>query len=393
MKLEPVASKIQAAEAAECPEDLFGERSLVSATYKQLLVQIHPDHFVDNPREFALANQLLTALTNLKDAADRKINAGTYGNRKVKAEARRAPFSPMVLEAGGRRYTLTQQVASGDLSEVYVGYVGSNMLHQQLFKIVRDGADNDLLETEAKVLRKLFPPNAKEEKFRRFLPRLLDSFVIIGPGYQRRVNVLSWFPEHRGLDEVMRVFPDGIDFRDMVWMFKRVLHGVGYAHENKVIHGALLPPHILIHPVDHGAKIIAWSAAVDLEPAKPKVAKSYLDVLKTNEFGTHPHVPVISNQYRDYYPPEVLNRECPTPAVDIFMAARTCMVLMGGDPKKPMVPDGMPEPLARFFRRCLESNPVKRPQDAWNCHEELDSILSKVVGRRRYRPFPMPTRA
>src|SRR5262252_9407201 len=126
MKLESIASKIQAAEAAECPEDLFGDQAAVSAKYKQLLVQIHPDHFVDDPLEFKLANELLTALTSLKGAADRKISAGTYGNRKVKAAPRKPAFVPMVFEANGRRYTLTQHLGSGDLSEIYVGHLGSN---------------------------------------------------------------------------------------------------------------------------------------------------------------------------------------------------------------------------------------------------------------------------
>jgi hypothetical protein len=402
MELTAIAKKLQAAAAEECPEDIFGgpaDGSGVRPAYKQLLALIHPDHFVDNPKEFELANKLLTALTNLKGAADRKIKAGTYGNKKVKAEPRRIPFSPMVIEARGQRYTLTMQVASGDLCELYAGYVGDNVIDLQLFKVTRDGANNDLAEAEARILGKLYPPTAKDEKFHRFLPKMRDSFIISGPGYQRRVNVMSWFPEHRGLDEVMRVFPDGIDFRDMVWMFKRILHGIGHAHESKIVHGAILPPHIMIHPVNHGAKIVDWSYAVELdpEPAKPlKATKgktaSYYDILKTDEFGTHPHVSAISNEYRDYYPPEVLNRETPTPATDIFMAARMCMVLIGGDPKKPTVPDVLPEPVAKFFRSCLEILPAKRPQHAWDAHEQLDKILLSAVGKRKYRPFPMPKR-
>lgn len=367
---------------------------MVGPAYKQLLVQIHPDHYISDPAYFALANELLTALTTLKSAADRKVNAGTYGNRGVKAEAPRRPFSPMVIEAGGRRYTLTQQVASGDLCELYQGYLGDNLLDVRLFKVTRDGANNDLAEAEARVLRKLYPPAAKEEKFYRFLPKLSDSFIISGPGYQRRVNVMSWFPEHRALDEVLRVFPDGIDFRDMIWMFKRILHGIGHAHANDVIHGAILPPHVMIHPVDHGAKLVDWSYSVELAPPKPSktTGKSIFSRMKHDEFGTHPHVRAISNQYRDLYPPEILNRETPTPATDIYLAARTCMLLIGGEPKKPTVPDVLPAPIASFFRACLEAAPAKRPQHAWDAHETLDKILLGVVGKRKYRPFPMPRR-
>ena len=390
MNLNTIAEKIRAAEKAECPEDLFGSGS-VPAAYKQLLVQIHPDHFVDNAKEFELANQLLNALTHLKGCADRKLKAGTYGNKAVKAEAPRRPFSPMVLDANGRRYTLTQQVSSGDLCELYTGYCDNNVADLILFKITRDGANNDLAENEAKILSRLYPPAAKEERFYRFFPKLRDSFVVTGPGYQRRVNVMSWFPEHRGLDEVMQVFPDGIDFRDMVWMFKRVLHGIGHAHENQIVHGALLPPHVMIHPVDHGAKLLDWSYAVDLTPAKAATGhRSMFGMLKTDEFGTHPHVCAISNRYRVYYPPEVLNRETPSPATDIYMAARTCMVLIGGDPKAPKVPNVLPATVRKYFQDCLAADPKKRPQQAWEAHEHLDDILLHTVGKRKYRPFPMP---
>lgn len=396
MDLNTIANKIVAAHTAECPEELFGgprDGSLIGPTYKQLLVLIHPDHFIDKPPEFALANELLTALTNLKGAADRKVSAGTYGDKAVKAEAPKRPFSPMVIEASGRRYTLTQQVTSGDLCELYTGYLGDNLLDVQLLKVIRDGANNDLAEAESRVLGKLYPPAAKEENLYRFFPKVSDSFIITGPGYQRRVTVMSWFPEHRGLDEVLRVFPDGIDFRDMMWMFKRILHGIGHAHANNVVHGAILPPHVMIHPIDHGAKLVDWSYAVELKPAKPaKATKSYYSMLKVDEFGTHPHVKAISNEYRDYYPPEVMNRETPTPATDIYMAARTCMVLIGGNPKNPTAPGGLPGPVSAFFRSCLEIDPMKRPQHAWDAHENLDRILASVVGPRKYRPFPMPTR-
>jgi serine/threonine protein kinase len=402
MELQTLAKNIQAAEMAACPEDVFGgstDGETIGSVYKQLIAVIHPDHFVDSPKEYALANEVFTALTNLKGAADRKVKAGTYGDKNVKAEPAKKPFSPIVLEARGRRHTLTQQLGSGDLTELYTGYVGDNLLDQWVFKVTRDGANNDLADRESKALQKLFESTSeRDQRFQRFFPRLHDSFVVAGPGYQRRVNMVQPFLGHRGLDEVLRVFPDGIDFRDMIWMFKRILHGLGYAHEKQLIHGAILPPHIMIGLEDHGAKIIDWSYSVDLAPpatpkAKPRKGYGLYDMLKHDEFGTHPRVPAISNDYRDYYAPEILGRQTPTPAADIYMAARIAMALIGGDLKKSVVPTGvLPEAVAEFFERCMDRLPNKRPQNAWDAHQELDGILMKAVGKRKWRPFPMPKR-
>lgn len=394
MNLEDVAKKLK--EVAGIPEDIFGgskNGETVTPTYRQLMLIIHPDKFDGDAARIKIANEAFAQLTELRAAAERKVKAGTYGKRKVSAPPRKEAFHPMVIESKKGRYTLTAQVASGDLADLFLCYLNDSPLATAAFKIVKDGSDNDLIENEAAVLGKLYPPEAKEEKFYRFIPKLLDTLLVKGPGFQRRVNVLSWFPEHRGLDEVMRLHPDGVDFRDMVWMFKRVLHGVGFAHENGIIHGAILPPHVLIHPVDHGAKIVDWSYALQGGPATPKKKKGdrgFYDYVLDDSFLEEPHIKAISSPYRDYYAPEILEKKTPTPATDLYMAAKCAVALVGGDLAKNSMPDAMPKTVQGFFKRCLEHDPKKRPQHAWDAHGELDEILKKAVGKRAYRPFPMP---
>jgi len=394
MELLTIATNIK---AAKCPEDIFGgppDGSTVTPVYRQLILVIHPDHFDGKPTELATATEAFRLLAQLRGEAERKIKAGKYGQKKVKAPPPKEPFRPSVVEANGKRYILTDQVASGDLCDIFLCTISNGSAdHKAIFKIVKNGADNDLVENEIKVLAKLHAPGVKFDE--RFFPKTNDSFVIRGPGFQRQVNVLSWFPEHRGLDEVLRVFPDGIDYRDMVWMFKRILHGVGFAHENQIVHGALIPPHILIHPVDHGAKIIDWSYAVDITPkvkaVKPKTHRSLYDLLDADDILTpDPHVKAISADYKLYYPPEILKKEIPTPASDIYMAAKCAVALVGGDLKTNAMPNEIPGTVRAFFERCLHAVPAKRPQNMWDAHEELDRILKAAVGKRTYRPFPMP---
>lgn len=394
MELLTTAKRIK---EAKCPEDVFGgpaDGSTIMSTYRQLILVIHPDHFEDKPKEFAIANEAFKLLTALRGDADRKVKAGTYGKRKVKAPPPKEPFRPSVIEAKGKKYILVDQLAVGDIADIFLATVTNGSAeHKVVFKLVKNGVDNDLLENEAKVLEKLYPPSAKDEKFYRFLPKVENTFIVRGPGYQRRVNILPWFQEHRGFDEILRVFPDGIDFRDMVWMFKRILHGVGFAHEKKIVHGALIPPHVMIHPVSHGAKLIAWSYAIDLTPKDTTPRRggrgALFDHLVDDDLVAL-HVKAISTDYRAYYPPEILKKLTPTPAADLYMAAKCAVALVGGDVKTNAMPKEIPPPVRAFFENCLHVDPTKRPQNAWDAHETLDKLLLKTVGKRAYRPFPMP---
>lgn len=400
MELLTIAKSIK---DAKCPEDVFGgdpDGSSIMKVYRQLILVIHPDHFESQPKELKIANEAFTLLTALKGDADRKVKVGTYGKRNVKAPPPKEPFRPSIIEAGSKRYVLVDDVASGDLGDLFVCTVVNGAAeHKALFKITKDGRDNDLMENEFKALQKLYakeaargPKDPKEVDLRFFL-EATNTFLVRGPSFQRRVNILTWFPEHRGLDEVLRVFPDGIDYKDMVWMFKRVLQGIGWAHKHHLIHGALIPPHILIHPVDHGAKLVDWCYSVDITPdgKKPSVKKprTVFDHL-LDDGVTNPHVKAISQGYRDYYPPEVFKKETPTAATDIYMAAKCAVALVGGDVKTNAMPTTIPATVRAFFERCLHADPKKRPQGAWDAHEELDGVLLKAVGKRAYRPFPMP---
>lgn len=397
MELTTVASSLK---KATCPEDVFGgDGGTVTDVYRQLIAVVHPDHFQGDPKSLEVANEAFTKLTTFRRAAQRKVRAGTYGDRGVEAPAEKEIFQPIAIEVKGRRLILKDKIAEGDICDVYHCVTPQSGIDMPAtFKIVREGRDNDLVQNEAQILAKLFPPGAKDEKFYRFLPRMLDTFILREPGSQRRVNLMAYFPEHRPLSEILDVWPDGIDYRDMVWMFKRILHGVGFAHVNKIVHGAILPPHVMIHPVNHGAKIIDWSYAVNIEDDENGTGFStpgrsgglYAAVM--DDFLTHPHVKAISGDYRDYYPPEVMGKKTPTAATDIYMAAKCAVALVGGDVKTDTMPDSVPKQVQVFFKRCLHKVPLERPQDAWDAHQNLEDILKTAVGPRKYRPFPMPNR-
>lgn len=246
-----------------------------------------------------------------------------------------------------------------DLAELY------RLSPDAILKLCRRVSDTDLVENEAHVLRHLNEGLKADSTFYHYIPRLKQTVTIDGLAG----NILSFAEGYVSLAEVLRAYPKGLDFRDMVWMYKRLLVGLGFAHSKSVVHGAIVPSHVLIHPTDHGAILVDWSYAIT-DPNDRIKAMSILN--------------------EDYYAPEIRRKESPKTATDLFMAAKCAVALVGGDVKTGRMPDSVPEPIRDFFAPSLEPAVRYRPQDAWGLHEQFDALLLKVIGKRAYRPFSMP---
>lgn len=392
------------------PEDLYGllvgpkdeQRKLLNHLYVKLVEIVHPDKYSASV-DVEMARIAFVRATSFRDRAVKKIEAGTYGDKTKSAEAEELRVDPdpppSKVENKKRAYQLVRRYAQGDLADIYVcsynepialkktngttkksATVWSTLMEpdedivdttperKAAFKIVASAADNDLLEREAKVLAKLYPADQEDTNYFRYLPKLLDTFEYTKGRVRRRVNVLRLFDDMYPLTEVLATRPNGWDYRDVVWMFKRMLVGLGYVHSKGVVHGSIILPHVLVHPVNHGARLIDWCYSVDGKG----------------------HVPAISKAYRDFYPPEVLKKATPTPATDIYMAAKCALAMMGGDVFTGRFPDSVPKPIQSFYASCLIAAPSKRPDDAWKLHDNLVEILEKVVGKAKYRPLEMP---
>jgi serine/threonine protein kinase len=338
----------------------------------------------------------------------------------------------MIETVAKRTFHLARKLFSGDIADFYSAYGASHPHGAQekvLAKIARDPRDNDLLANEIAILNALYPKGQKNEKFYRYLPRVVDTAWL--PDHHLAM-FLPYYEGYVSLADIIAAYPGGIDFRDMVWMYKRLLAGLGFVGARMVVHGAVLPTHVLVHPTEHGAKIIDWSYALNFaalaKPADPVVDSvpaaddkhlgrwellrqnlySGADPISDNPIGppqdpNQMFVKAISVDYAGYYAPEVLRKETPSPATDIFQAAKCAVALLGGNietnqlPPKIMHgsegnidPDRARTQLQAFFQGSLFPNPRKRPQDAWQVHEDFDKLLGSLVGPSKYRAFSMP---
>jgi hypothetical protein len=97
-------------------------------------------------------------------------------------------------------------------------------------------------------------------------------------GIQRRVNLIGRLTGFRSLAVVRTAFPAGIDPRDAAWIWRRLLDAVGAAHRAGVIHGAVLPEHVMIHPAEHpacGDPEQDWPGIFEEMLGAPFVLRSY----------------------------------------------------------------------------------------------------------------------
>ncbi|OAA26875.1 hypothetical protein UG55_101155 [Frankia sp. EI5c] len=233
-------------------------------------------------------------------------------------------------------------------------------------KIPRSAADNDLMEREAAALQRL--ARVGDQRFAAYVPRLVESFPHAPAGAvagrasapARRVNVIGRLDGFLSLARVRAAHPRGVDARDVAWMWRRLLVALGYAHRAGVLHGAVVPGHVLVHPEQHGLVLVDWCYS-----------------------GTPGEslIPALVPGFEAMYPPEVPARRPPDESTDIYLATRCMTYLLGPD---------TPAQLRRFADGCTLPSAARRPHDAWRLLAELDEVLERLFGPRRFRQFRMP---
>ncbi len=324
--------------AARRPADVFGaDETDATHIYRELAKLLHPD-------------RARTADTAAATAAFAHLTTLWASRRGV----------PVTIASRRHNYSVGALLASDDLANFYAATITDPAASEDVvLKVGRDPGCNDLIAAEALTLRHIAAH--AERGFEPYVPRLLDGFSYreATTGVRRTTNVFAQQAEFVSLAEVRAAYPDGIDPRDAAWMWRRLLVAIGHAHRAGVVHGAVLPEHVLIHPAEHGLMLVNWCySAID--------------------GGC---VPAVIPRYEKWYPPEVTRGERPGPGTDIHLATRCVVALVGAR---------IPAPLARFARGCTQTSLAARPNDAWEVLAELDETLRRLYGPRTFRPFTMP---
>ena len=282
--------------------------------------------------------------------------------------------APVDIRTPKHLYRVFDRIAYGELANVYrCRYVANRHEVEGLVKIARDARTNGPLRNEARVLEQLFAAD-EDHRFRPFLPCVEESFAYCqdAPPEARQANVLRMHgsiasvDELYTLEEVRRQYPNGIDARDMAWIWRRLLTVLGFVHASNVIHGAVLPPHVLIEPREHKLILIDWCHAVPRgEPLR-----------------------TIAGGYKPWYTSAGVRRYQPTtPLVDIATAALCMIDLVGGDAIGMTYPPDFPPALKAYFGRCLAGTP-----DAMKLLDDFDRLIETLWGPRKFRVLDLPAK-
>ncbi len=289
------------------------------------------------------------ALVAVRDASARRTTSSS--------NARRVEFAVTTEKA---TYQLTTTLAHGDIATVYGGHLrGSQPPTQVAVKIADQTADNDLLQHEARVLGTLtaegggpvihFAP--PRDQFRTADGRLGTVF-----------DHLDGFDLTQVRDRCRKRGEVGLPARHLIWLLRRALAALGWAHKRGVLHGNLDPVHVLVRPHDHMLWLVDWCWAV-VNPAQTGQGFKALN--------------------ETYSAPEVRERGRPTPASDLYSLGKVMIHVAGGDPETKTLPEMDPR-LARFLKYLAVESQGGRPQDAWELYQQADKVREQIWGPHEF---------
>lgn len=287
---------------------------------------------------------------------------------------RRDEFTSITI--GGRAYLIDGKIGEGDKCDVYAGRWDHEPTERVVVKIARVGVSDDRLRAERTNLELLAKSDAQGvEFFRQLLPEIISFGSVQDPNGQSRSCVV--YRDRNGFDwtlaDVMRAYPQGVEPQTMVWMFNRTLMLLAWMHEHDIVHGALTPGHMLIHPKYHGLM--------------------FLDLAYAGRIGQP--LPDVEPSHVLYRPSASLTNNVFHPMMDICMAARCMIVVMGGNLEQKTIPTTVPDPLAALLSnlafpddRHLWGSRYAKLAD--QVKASFGAIAETVYGPRKYHAFEMP---
>lgn len=321
------------------PKELFGDNP--KKMKRDLLFIVHPDRNPGDEKAAKLFKRLEDAWT-VHD------------------------LPAVTIKSTKHSYELSHLIAAGDIADIFAATSTNKdkTTNHYLVKVARVPGSHLMVENEGKIITDLLKL-AGTKIYARQIPTLVDSFAAKDK-IQKFVNVFVREDGFYSWDSVRLQHPL-LDGRHLAWIFKRVLMILGFTHSAGYVHGAVLPPHLLIHAEGHGAQLIGWGQAVKMGKA----------------------LTCVPSNYHDWYPPEVFKKLPASPSTDLFLAAKSMIFLAGGDPKTNWMPESVPTHMQRFLKSCLLEGQKMRSGDAWALHQEFDEVLRGIYGPPKFRELVM----
>lgn len=175
---------------------------------------------------------------------------------------------------GGTRYHLIQTLGSGEISQVYFARRVGILSFLATIKLSSASAAAARYALEAQVSRELqgLGGDVAGAYFSRLLPEVIAQGVVEGSSGKHGLVLRHPSGFWGSLAALNERFAPGIDPRHAVWIWRRMLEVLNFIHTHGWSHGDVRPEHALVHPQDHGIRLIGWVSARKGASAKDKAA-------------------------------------------------------------------------------------------------------------------------
>lgn len=359
-ELEIIYAKL---DGACCPEDIFGAGSDPGIVFKQLAKACHPDR---NPSQENLARKTFAKLSGLKHDADARLKSGDWGKNIPLPHC-----VPLTID----KYKVKPKPIVGDVCDLY-NVEGKNLI----LKVARSNDDNDLLRAEASSLRIL--NTGIDGPVAKGVPTLIDTFKLDGK-WKREANVLTSYPGFVSAMDVHQKIT--VDAKTAVWMFKRILVLLGWVHHLNLVHGAILPSHVMFYTDNDEGSPFALPGKERLKDPR-KHSLRLIDWCYSVNYKDRTRLSSWVPAWKDHYAPELLDKSYIGPASDIYMAAALISYLSSSTTSTSVLPKGLWDVLIK----CMSLDHRKRYQKAGDVFEDWTKAATKEFGSPKWIDFNLP---
>lgn len=256
----------------------------------------------------------------------------------------------------GTSWLVGARIATGDSSEVHRAVRGRFPTEKVVIRVARLPADAARLEQAWTIGRRLQQSRTRGAGLATRLPEpIAFGEPLAGAWKGRKVLVQRWSHNHeRTLEDVPSVTPVA-----SVWVLRRILEALSFMHGAGVVHGAVVPSHVLVERGEHGARLVGLGTA-----GAPGAEIAF-----------------FPPKYRHVVPEDVLSV-----AGDIRAAARTIVHVLGGDVAAGRV--DAPAPYAALLRALVHDGATPDGRtDAWAIRDLVGAVAQSAFGRPTFCPL------
>lgn len=349
--------------------DEKAQRAHLKKQYRALVRMTHPDQVAAGERP--LAHTVFPILVRFYEDAEVALKAGRYDQPHAATKASTTTSqADVVMKSAMAVYSVKPDIfATGDFANIHLGRDARG--GSVLMKVAAETSMNAYLAKEGAFYKQL-ALRSELAPLRRYLPELLDSFSISErTSEQYRVNVFRYMPGYVSLKTIHDAYPKGLDPKDAAWIWRRLIAQALAAEAIGVVHGAIVPDHVLVQPDTHEPLHLGWVHSVE----RPEERQARLTT--------------VIDRWRDWYPKEIFAREIPSLQTDLYMVGKTMIYLAGGDVARNRFPRHYPAVMKDTVAQLIAEDTRDRPRDGHALLREFTTGIRQLWGTA-FRPLTLP---